>query len=146
MGGFRMDDRQMHKAKKQWPVGTVVSYKYQGLTNANSKPRFPSYVRIRTDKSWDEVVRDAQVDFGTMASENANTASITAAVDSNSTKEIPAPRKRAVGDASSANASATNKRQKKEKTYAVRGEADSESGRKFWQLEVRGNKMITIFG
>ena len=58
-----MDNWPMGRAKKLWPVGTVVSYKYQGLTTANSKPRFPLYIRIRTDKTWDEVTKDAKADL-----------------------------------------------------------------------------------
>ena len=61
--GFRMDEKPKAKAKAQWPVGTVVSYKYQGLTTANSKPRFPTYLRIRTDKTWGEVEADARADL-----------------------------------------------------------------------------------
>ena len=44
-------------------MGTVISYKYQGLTTANGKPRFPTYLRLRGDKAWDDVVADAQADL-----------------------------------------------------------------------------------
>jgi hypothetical protein len=57
--GFSKADRVWTTAKKQWPVGTVVTYKYQNLTEANSVPRFSTYLRIRSDKSWAEVVADA---------------------------------------------------------------------------------------
>lgn len=151
--GFKMDERPMRKAKKQWPAGTVVSYKYQGLTTANSKPRFPSYVRMCTDKSWDEVVMDARSDLDAEASGKRTAAA--AAEDGDGEEGVgsksaatqgAAARGRAAGDAASASAGVPGKRRKKEKTYAVRGEAGSDSGRKFWQVKVAGNEMITTFG
>ena len=39
----------------------MITYKYQNLTG-NGLPRFPVYLRIRSDKSWKEVVADAQKD------------------------------------------------------------------------------------
>ena len=61
--GFTQAQRPLAAARKEWPVGTVISYKYQGLTTANGKPRFPTYLRIRSDKTWDDVVVDAQADL-----------------------------------------------------------------------------------
>jgi hypothetical protein len=52
----------MAVARRKWPIGTVVSYKYQGLTTANEVPRFPTFLRVRTDKSWTEVVADEHAD------------------------------------------------------------------------------------
>ena len=145
--GFKLDERPMQKAKKQWPVGTVVSYKYQGLTNANSKPRFPSYLRIRTDKTWDEVIKDTEAELGPSGSGKAAATATDTVVDSGSTAKVSPGRKRQASVASSAaNLASPSKRQKKEKTYAVRGEAETESGKKFWQVKVNGNEMITTFG
>ena len=61
--GFTYAQRPLVAATKEWPLGTVISYKYQGLTTANGKPRFPTYLRLRGDKAWDDVVADAQADL-----------------------------------------------------------------------------------
>jgi len=60
--GFVDADRNLAGAKRRWPVGSVVSYKYQNLT-AKGVPRFPVFLRARVDKTWDEVVADAQKDL-----------------------------------------------------------------------------------
>jgi len=61
--GLTMAERAtMAEGRRNWPKGTVISYKYQGLTTANGKPRFPTYLRIRMDKMWDDVVADARAD------------------------------------------------------------------------------------
>ena len=36
------------------PAGTVITFRYQELTNAGV-PRFPSYIRVRTDLTWEQV-------------------------------------------------------------------------------------------
>lgn len=66
--GLTMEQRgTMAAGRRHFPLGTVVTYKYQGLTAANGKPRFPTFLRIRTDKSWDEAVADAQADIDATA-------------------------------------------------------------------------------
>jgi len=59
--GFKDAERNWTGAKKRWPVGKVITYKYQNMT-AKGVPRFPVFQRVRTDKSWEEVVADAQKD------------------------------------------------------------------------------------
>ena len=61
--GFTHAQRPLAAAKKEFLVGAVISYKHQGLTTANGKPRFLTYLRIRSDKKWDDVVADAQADI-----------------------------------------------------------------------------------
>lgn len=60
--GFTDSERNWIGAKKRWPVGTVISYKYQNLTK-KGVPRFPVFLRLRSDKSWAEVISDAQKDI-----------------------------------------------------------------------------------
>ena len=59
--GFTDADRNWLGAKKRWPVGSVVTYKYQNLT-VKGVPRFPVFLRARTDKTWAEVEADAKKD------------------------------------------------------------------------------------
>lgn len=59
--GFTDAMRNWLGAKRRWPLGSVISYKYQNLTK-KGVPRFPVYLRERADKSWDEVVADAAND------------------------------------------------------------------------------------
>ena len=59
--GFTDAQRNWLGAKKRWPLGTVITYKYQNLT-AKGVPRFPVFLRERMDKSWDDVVADAKKD------------------------------------------------------------------------------------
>lgn len=68
--GLAMAERAtMAEGRRLFPKGTVITYKYQGLTAANGKPRFPTYLRTRSDKTWDEVVADAAMDAERMAAE-----------------------------------------------------------------------------
>jgi len=60
--GFKDAERNWIGAKKHWPIGTVITYKYQNLT-VKGIPRFPVYLRIRTDKTWEDVVADAKADI-----------------------------------------------------------------------------------
>jgi hypothetical protein len=39
------------------PIGSVVTFQYQEVTN-NGVPRFPSFVRVREDVTWDEVINN----------------------------------------------------------------------------------------
>lgn len=59
--GFTDAQRNWIGAKKRWPLGTVLTYKFQNVT-AKGVPRFPVFQRVRTDKIWEEVVADAQKD------------------------------------------------------------------------------------
>lgn len=65
--GFADAERNLVGAKRRWPVGSVISFKYQNLT-AKGVPRFPVFLRARADKTWDEVVADAQKDVDDKAS------------------------------------------------------------------------------
>lgn len=40
-------------------IGTVITFRYQELTRAGV-PRFPTFVRVRTDVTWEEVVAQAR--------------------------------------------------------------------------------------
>ena len=60
--GFKDAERNWLGARKRWPVGTVVTYKYQNLT-AKGVPRFPVFLRTRTDKTWEQVVADTLKDL-----------------------------------------------------------------------------------
>jgi DNA ligase-1 len=60
--GFTDAQRNWLGAKKRWPVGTVISFKFQNLTG-KGKPRFPVFLRERSDKSWNDVETDARKDM-----------------------------------------------------------------------------------
>jgi hypothetical protein len=75
--GFNQTDRRWANAKKKWKVGTVISYKYQGLTTANKVPRFASYIRVRGDKTWKECVADAAKDAAAAAAASLKPAKLT---------------------------------------------------------------------
>ena len=64
--GMTDAERNWGGAKKRWPVGTVISYKFQNLT-AKGKPRFPVFLRVRADKTWAEVEADTQADVDAAA-------------------------------------------------------------------------------
>lgn len=64
--GFTDAQRILRQAKRAWPVGSVVTYKYQNVT-AKGVPRFPVFLRARTDKTWEEVVADAAKDVADAA-------------------------------------------------------------------------------
>jgi len=64
--GFTDAQRNWLGAKKRYPMGSVITYKYQNLT-LKGVPRFPVFLRERTDKSWDDVVADAQKDVDDQA-------------------------------------------------------------------------------
>ena len=64
--GFTDAERNWLGAKKRWPLKSVVTYKYQNLT-VKGVPRFPVFLRARTDKTWAEVVADAQKDVDDLA-------------------------------------------------------------------------------
>lgn len=153
--GLAMSDRLNFKhAMSLWPVGTVISYKYQGLTDANSKPRFPVYLRRRDDKSWDDVVADAARggDAGSpapMAIEKEQPADPSAAASParkkspqnkalgvKKTLEKPPPKKAASGKAGGGAG------------FHARGVSESESGGKFWEVRVEpgSNAMVVTFG
>lgn len=38
-------------------MGAIVTFKYQELS-ASGKPRFPAFLRIRTDVTWDDVCKE----------------------------------------------------------------------------------------
>jgi hypothetical protein len=52
--GLTMDQRR--KAPKK---GSVITFKFQELSN-NGHPRFPVFLRVRTDLSWDDVLEAAK--------------------------------------------------------------------------------------
>mmetsp|Transcript_38057 Transcript_38057/g.89097 ORF Transcript_38057/g.89097 Transcript_38057/m.89097 type:complete len:196 (-) Transcript_38057:543-1130(-) len=60
--GFKDAERNLAGAKRRWPVGTIITYKFQNLTK-KGVPRFPVFLRERTDKTWAEVLSDAQKDI-----------------------------------------------------------------------------------
>lgn len=60
--GFTDGERNLQGAKRRHPLGSVVSFKFQNLTKKGA-PRFPVFLRARLDKTWDEVVADAQKDI-----------------------------------------------------------------------------------
>ncbi|CAM4740709.1 unnamed protein product [Rotaria magnacalcarata] len=52
--GFTMDQRRKPPKK-----GSVITFKFQELSNAGS-PRFPVFLRLRTDLTWDDVLEAAK--------------------------------------------------------------------------------------
>lgn len=54
--GSGFSDAQRKKPPK---VGEVVTFKYQELSN-NGHPRFPVFLRVRGDVTWDEVMKNAK--------------------------------------------------------------------------------------
>eukprot|EP01119_Soliformovum_irregulare_P017480 TRINITY_DN5207_c0_g1_i1.p1 TRINITY_DN5207_c0_g1~~TRINITY_DN5207_c0_g1_i1.p1 ORF type:complete len:557 (-),score=200.99 TRINITY_DN5207_c0_g1_i1:3-1673(-) len=54
--GTGFSDAQRHKPPKK---GSVVTFKFQELSNSGS-PRFPVYLRQRTDLTWEEVLENAK--------------------------------------------------------------------------------------
>lgn len=39
------------------PIGSVVTFQYQEVTN-NGVPRFPSFMRVREDVTWEDVINN----------------------------------------------------------------------------------------
>jgi len=39
------------------PIGSVITFQYQEVTN-NGVPRFPSFVRVRADVTWEDVLNN----------------------------------------------------------------------------------------
>merc|ERR1712100_569502 len=156
--GLAMSDREdFEKAKTLWPVGTVISYKYQGLTDANAKPRFPVYLRRRDDKSWDDVMADAALgrDAGSPApmaieEEEEDAADPSAAAASPARKKPP--QKKALGVkkilAKPEPKKATSGKAGLGAGFQARGVCESESGGKFWEVRVEpgSNSMVVTFG
>jgi hypothetical protein len=52
--GFNMDQR-----RKPPKIGSVITFKFQELSNSGS-PRFPVFLRIRTDLTWNDVLEAAK--------------------------------------------------------------------------------------
>jgi hypothetical protein len=52
--GFNMDQR-----RKPPKIGSVITFKFQELSN-NGIPRFPVFLRIRTDLTWNDVLEAAK--------------------------------------------------------------------------------------
>ncbi|CAF5113267.1 unnamed protein product, partial [Rotaria socialis] len=52
--GLTMDQRR--KAPK---IGSVITFKFQELSN-NGHPRFPVFLRVRTDLTWNDVLEAAK--------------------------------------------------------------------------------------
>jgi hypothetical protein len=45
-------------SKWQLKPGDIVTFTYQGRWERNNKPKSPSIVRVRFDKTWEDVVND----------------------------------------------------------------------------------------
>lgn len=43
-------------------IGSVVSVQYAELDKRSGRPRFPTFLRVRTDVSWGDIVRQARAD------------------------------------------------------------------------------------
>jgi hypothetical protein len=52
--GFNMDQR-----RKPPKIGSVITFKFQELSNSGS-PRFPVFLRLRTDLTWNDVLETAK--------------------------------------------------------------------------------------
>lgn len=71
LGGGFTDAQRGTGYRRRWPVGTVVTFKYQNLT-AKGAPRFPIYLRVRADKTWGNVVADHKKDLTDAAAAKAH--------------------------------------------------------------------------
>jgi hypothetical protein len=47
--------------KWQLKPGDIVTFKHRGFWSATQKPKSPTIFRVRTDKTWDEVVATANL-------------------------------------------------------------------------------------
>jgi len=47
--GSGFTDKERDRPPK---IGSVITYKYQELTEKSNKPRFPTFVGVRTDIDW----------------------------------------------------------------------------------------------
>jgi len=146
--GIAMSDRiDFGRAKELWPVGTIISYKYQGLTDANGCPRFPTYLRRRDDRSWEEVVADATASSGSEV-EDADAVATPprkrAAVQGKNDVKKTVKKKANKGAASAAGS--TDSASGGQLLFSARGLCESESGGKFWEVKVNGGTMTVTYG
>jgi hypothetical protein len=58
--GTGFSDKQRLNPPK---IGSIITFKYQELSEAG-KPRFPAFLRERSDLTWDEVCENAKTKVG----------------------------------------------------------------------------------